>query len=305
MAKIRKHKVVFILNSILIAAIIGLLIMTFHKKQIVIDSSHGSRPEKLINLIKKSFPGYSNKLSTLVFIYNDLPSKSDILDIEKLQLKFKENINIRVFFNRKFKYQNQMKFPHHFASNLKIFCKQDESTIKSNFYLILKGDKISFVDFNFNFTELVYLVQKIANPNSDYKDYAVSIDDLRRIIVHRINKGNLNLLELNSGDHEKIDVLSGISKVYFIHADCSTCQLKSILSSIKLKKILDGCRSIIVFSIMANSFELTEFIKERNLDLKIYLDTNDEFNLMSVITDDKKNPIEIDIDEIKKQIKGQ
>ena len=50
---------------------------------------------------------------------------------------------------------------------------------------------------------------------------------------------------------------------------------------------------------MADTYSLEKLARGANIGLKIYVDNNDEFDLFSMITDDKKNPIIIDISEIK------
>ncbi len=72
-----------------------------------------------------------------------------------------------------------------------------------------------------------------------------------------------------------------------------------MLSNIKIKKILEPGEIIIIFSVMADRFELGNILNEQKLKLEIHLDQNDEFGLFSVITDDNNNPVIIDAAEIK------
>lgn len=130
----------------------------------------------------------------------------------------------------------------------------------------------------------------------------MSIDRLKQKVIKEINRGNLDLLQLNSGDVAKVSnmITEGkVSKIYFFHAQCSSCQLKTILSNIKLKQVFETGKNIIIFSVMANSYKLEPIIRESNLTLPVYLDSTDKFNLFSTITDDRQNPVIIDIQDLK------
>lgn len=130
----------------------------------------------------------------------------------------------------------------------------------------------------------------------------MSIDRLKQKVIKEINRGNLDLLQLNSGDAAKVSnmITEGkVLKIYFFHAQCSSCQLKTILSNIKLKQVFETGKSIIIFSVMANRYELGPIIRESNLTLPVYLDSTDKFNLFSTITDDRQSPVIIDIQDLK------
>lgn len=57
----------------------------------------------------------------------------------------------------------------------------------------------------------------------------------------------------------------------------------------------DDEKHIIVFSVFADSFKLNAISGEGNLNVPAYLDVNDEFDLFSTITNDKENPLIIDL----------
>ena len=72
-----------------------------------------------------------------------------------------------------------------------------------------------------------------------------------------------------------------------------------MLSRIKIKKILEPGDVRVIFSVMADRFELSSILNEQRLKLELFIDQNDEFGLFSFITDDKNNPVIIDASEIK------
>jgi hypothetical protein len=300
---IKKGRLKLIIN---IALIIGIGIMVFlylHKTGLVFNGNYNSKPHRLLELIDESFPDFSKKAWTIVFVFNDLPSLSTIETINKLQANMKEKIGVLAFFNRRFKYKKKIKFLHHFPGNLNIAYKKDNlpEANKKNFFVILYNKRIDYIDTKFDFFELAFLLQKKTNPGSKFQDYVVAPNDLRQKVIDRIKMGNLKLTHLNSGENEKVDDLTqkGISKVYFIHSECSTCQLKSLFSKLKVEQIVDKTIGVVIFSVMADTYSLEKLARGANIGLKIYVDNNDEFDLFSMITDDKKNPIIIDISEIK------
>jgi len=283
---------------------IGLMAFLYlNKTHIFFSGSYNSRPDQLIKTINKNFPDFSKKKWAIVFVFNNLPSTSSIETIEKLHYKMKDRIDVLAFFLKKFNYSKKMKFPHHFSRRLDISYEKNGS-IKApdkNFYVILNNNRINYIDSNFDFFEIAFLLQNKINPGSKFQDYVVDENKLKQKIIDRLNKGNLRLSRLNSGEYKNIDnlLIEDISKIYFIHSNCSICQLKSLFSKLRIEQIFNRNKSIIIFSVMADTFSLEGLTRAENIDFKIYVDTNDEFDLFSIITDEKKNPIMIDSSEIK------
>ena len=69
---------IFILNSVLVVFILLFLVLKFYKDQVIIDSTFGSKPDELIKLVSDYFPDISNKETEVVFVFNDLPTRSQI-----------------------------------------------------------------------------------------------------------------------------------------------------------------------------------------------------------------------------------
>jgi hypothetical protein len=153
----------------------------------------------------------------------------------------------------------------------------------------------------FNFFELAFLLQTKTKPGADFEDYFVDISQVKRQVVRKMEDRDFSLLSLNSGKYERIDQImeEGLSKIYLFHSECSACQLKSLFARMKIDRIFDKNKSIVIFSVMADTSALEQLIENESNPLKIYLDFNDEFGLFTVITDDKKNPIIIDNNRIK------
>jgi len=294
--KIKKR--FLILNAFLIIAIVTVLFLTFYKKEVAFDCNFDAKPGRLLDLISRSFPGISLKDVSVVFVFNRLPSKSDIQTIEKLHYKYKEKVSVLTLFTRKFKGNQLLRFPQKFLSHSKIICTQGKGKefADGNYFVLLNNGKVQHVDTKLDLLDMAFLVRKKLDPQLGYSDFALSSGDLRNRIVQRLNKGSLHLLRVDTGNEDFLRDLTGISRVYFIHASCSTCQLKSLFNNLKLKQILDDSeKAMIIFSIFADSFSLNEILDESDLKMPVYLDSSDEFDLFSTITNDRENPIIIDL----------
>ncbi|MCX6578558.1 MAG: hypothetical protein NT166_00055, partial [Candidatus Aminicenantes bacterium] len=79
----------------------------------------------------------------------------------------------------------------------------------------------------------------------------------------------------------------------------SGCQLKTMLNTLKLRKILDEEKVLIIFSIFANRFDLKSLLEQEGIGLPVYIDSKDEFLLHSKMTNDKENPIIIRQEELR------
>lgn len=276
------------------------MFFSIYKKQVECNCRYDSYPKKLLEIIDKEFPGNSIHNLSLLFVFNQLPRPSDLEIAQKIYNKYKSDISLQVLFNRKFKYERPITFPHTFLRNHKITCKNGSQIIEKNYYMIIYKDKVKYVDSIINLSDLAILIKKNLDPSVKYLDLAVSTQKLKEKISSRLKRGHIRLLNLNSDEAVKLDDFSKISKVIFVHAACSECQLKELFSKLRLQQIIDSHeKHIILFSIFADSSSLIKLIASNNFKVQIYLDIYDEFDLFSVITNDKENPLVIDTKVLK------
>jgi hypothetical protein len=234
-------------------------------------------------------------------VFNDLPSKSNVESIEKLNWKFSGQINILALFTKKFSFEKKS-FPYIFLNRLKIVCKRKKSMFRKGFYLIIKKNRVVYSDNDFDFANLAFVVQKNISPHLTYKDYAISSEELKEKIKKKLKKGDFNLLQLHTKQVINVGTITrDVSKIQFFHSSCSTCQLKSIMSNLRINRMLADEKQVLIFSVLADSFALKKIIHSQN-KLDIYLDTYDELDLMSVVVDEKVNPLIIDTSEIKRSL---
>lgn len=168
-------------------------------------------------------------------------------------------------------------------------------------FLLIQDDKIVHNTDAFDFFSLNFIIQKKIDPTLSMSNAQVSIADLKASIIERLTGKELELYDLNTGNLAKFDNMTEFSKIYFFHANCSGCRLKSLVQDIKLLEILNREKTIIIFSIFANRFELKSLLEQEQIDLPpVYIDTKDEFLLSGKITNEKENPIIVDGNELRR-----
>jgi hypothetical protein len=293
----KKRKFIFFANGLLILMVAFFFFLNYYKRELIIDGSYQARPGELIKIIGEHTSDSQKNGLSLIFVFNDLPSKSNVESIEKLDHKFTGQINIIALFTKQFSFEKKS-FPYIFLSRLKIVCKRKNSMFRKRFYLIMKKNRVVYSDSDFDFANLAFIVQKNISPHLTYEDYAISSEELKEKIKKKFKKGDFNLLQLNTNQLVNVGTITrNVSKIHFFHASCSTCQLKSIMVNLRINRVLDEEKQVLVFSVFADSFALRKILRPDN-NLDIYLDTHDELDLMSVFVDEKVNPLIIDANEI-------
>jgi len=296
--KLLSNKKLIAVYAVLILAIAVVAFLFLFKEKITFSGDYGlTLPNSLIEKIEKAAPGINKKDIQLIFVFNNYPTQSEMSLIEKLHLKTKENIGVFAFFNKPFRFDNPILFPHRISRNLVIENVKFNARQNEKYYMIISGGKIDMISNYFDLSQLGFTLQKRLNPGKDYQDYTLSIDALKSRIIDKIRKGNFDVYSVESGKYESIETVKKYSRIYFFHAPCSICRLKSYLSEVNIKGILDQKASVLIMPIMSDSFQLEEYLRESGLTIPVYLDNNDEFSLFSVITDEKKNPIIIEKSE--------
>ena len=66
------------------------------------------------------------------------------------------------------------------------------------------------------------------------------------------------------------------------------------------KSVFDEEKILVIFSIFANRFELQPLLEENHLNIPVYIDNRDEFLLSTKITNEKKNPVIITGEELRR-----
>jgi hypothetical protein len=292
-----KKKYLYILNTFLIVSIALVLFLRFKKTNVEFSCQYGGEPVKLFDIINDQFHTEGIKDWKALFVFNQLPTRSDLASLNKLQEKFKDRLTVLTLFQQKFKTNSlEFRYKYRFIPRIRLYCRNKRIPSGKNFFLLLNGRRLEYLDTQIELTALAPFLNKKLNPLLGYEDFAKPIDTVKKVIKARLVKGNFTLFGLQSNKEKYFKNIDGISSVYFVHASCSSCQLNSLFSKMKLETLLEKAeKSILIFSVFADRFKLKAAATEAGINFPIYIDTNDEFDLFSTITNDSKNPLVIDM----------
>jgi hypothetical protein len=289
-------KIFFVLNSLLAIVIIAILYQRFYIKEINFDCQHNSLPNELLKEISAHDIELSTNSNAMLFFFNEVPLLSSMEDIEKLYFKNKGKVSFFVIFTKRFLMNIEMRFPYKMIDNVKFVCSN--RALDKNFYLVLKDKKIIYADNGFNLFDMNFMIQKSLCPGKKLNDYQASIGRVKKKIIKSFKKDDFSLLQMGKNSFSRLHNLNEYSQIYFFHLNCSACNIKKILSEIKVKQVVEEKKIAIVFSVLANTYELQSLIDFTRLDTPVFVDYKDHFELVSVISDEKKFPIVINREEL-------
>jgi hypothetical protein len=296
----RKKKVLFYTNILLAFIIAFIAFIKIHKIKVLFDCEYGNRPEELLKVAGENFPDIKEKKPKAIYIFNNLPDIAILYSIEKLHYLYKEWVSFGIIFTKKFRSKYDFGFPYKILSRYKFSCKNNKDTgFEKNYFLFISKKEIVHNDNNFDFFDMNFIIQKKLNPDLNYMNAQISVDELKSKIIQRMNGKELELLNINTNTLEKFGSFSEFSKIYFFHANCSSCQLKSLIKDMQLKRIFNEEKILVIFSIFANRFELQSILEQNKVNFPIYIDNRDQFLLHSKITNEKKNPVIITEEELR------
>ncbi|MCP4213172.1 MAG: hypothetical protein GY765_00880 [bacterium] len=293
-----KKKVFMLFNLVVVAGIIGFAYLKFQGKHIVVDGNYDSVPEEIIELQTKYLPSLRETEFSLLFVFNRLPVGTEIETMEKLHAKFKHRADVRAFFTSPFRRDEKMDFPYSFRRNSRITCKSDSGNFDKNFFFVLQRDKIRYLGNKIDLSQLAFLLEKNLNPDAGFDEYTLPAGRLEHRVREKIKKGGFEVMQPYTGECSTIEELADkYSKVYFVHAKCSTCRLKTIISDIKTRTAFEEGPSAIIFSCLADRYSIKQV--NGGTGLNVYLDNRDGFDLMTAVTGDKTGMLVFDTRDFK------
>lgn len=296
----KKKKILVLSNIILFIAIAFFLFIKIYKEKVFFQCEYGKHPTELLKVVSENFPGIEKKRLEAICVFNNLPGITVIENIKKLYNLYKDSVSFGVIFTDKFRSIYDFSFPYKILPGYKFSCNDNKDTeFEKNYFLFLIDGKIFHKDINLNFFDINFTLLKRLNPGLNYMDAQISTVKLKSRIIERMNGNDLELLNITTDALEKFDSFSEFSKIYFFHANCSSCVLKSLIKDMLVKRIFDEEKILVIFSIFANRFELQSLLDENHVNLPVYIDNKDEFLLSSKITNEKKNPVIITGEELR------
>jgi hypothetical protein len=294
----KRKPLLVVIYLILILCIGFLLWKKFYVKKTGIELKYGETPTGLLTVVDNTFHTQPNRKVSLIFIFNQLPVLPDIENINKIFTKHKNNTQLFVLFHKKFKATFDFKFPHKFVPNSSTEGHYMGSNYDSKYFILLEDKKVKHVDTSMNAVDLNFLIEKHLYPEKNYESYVISKEQIQEKIIKELKAGDVELLNVNDAQHKTLRDFKEFEKIYVVIAKCSSCELKTLVSDLKLRQVLDSGNTLVVFPIYANESQLMEILDKENVNLPLYLDYNDRFGLFSIITSPKDKFIIIENKDI-------
>jgi hypothetical protein len=298
MTKTRKG--LFIVNILIFIALAFFAYIKFVKTKVLFDCDYGKQPVELLKIVDEKFSRIKGKDTKAIFVFNDLPTMTTLGNVDKLYRLYKDTVLFNVILTKKFKSDYDFQFPYKILSRYKFSCNRMDDGFNKDYFLFVQGRNVVHSDNSFDFFDMNFIFQKKINPGINAVKAQLQAEELKTKIIERLNKKYIELLDVNTESLKRFEDFSGFPKIYFFHANCSGCQLKTMIKRIKLDRLLKEENSIIIFSIFANRFELKFLLDQDNINLPIYIDIADEFLLASRITDDKDNPVVLTQEDLRR-----
>jgi hypothetical protein len=299
----RKKLLLFAVNGILLVVVLYLVYLKVYKINVAFSCDYGTQPAAFVEIIQEHFKGDLEESkgiqAKLIFVFNELPHAANLENIDKLYTLYRDRLSCNVIFTKKIRVEVPVRFPYRFLSRYRFSCETKDIRYKQNFYLLLIGDHLVYSSKDFNFLEMNFIVKKNIEKDFSVAGSQLSVRELRERVIQKLDEKGLELMDIITNQQRRFESFSEFSEIYFFHVSCSGCQLKTMLNTLKLKRIFDEEKVLIIFSFFANRFDLKSLLEQEEMGLPVYIDYKDEFLLHSKMTNDKENPIIIRQEELR------
>lgn len=294
-----KTRWIMVINLILLTFILLILYSRYNKKQVVIDINRGSEPREFIEVLSRNNLQFSKRLEML-FVFTKRPTLSSLENIDKLYHKYeKKDVDFCAVFMSRFRLPSCFHFPHRFLAKYKFVYRSSFHTLNNPAcVLLLKENKIIYVDNILELSRLAKILAWQVNPDSSANDIKFSKEDFRLMLLDKMKKNDIRLLDIYTrGIYSSRSVLlSDIDQIYVIHAACASCELRRLLSN--LVEMQKKNNIVIIFSVLSNSYELMELLGTWRTHLNAYIDYYDELGLLPIEMSDEYSLICFNLREI-------
>jgi hypothetical protein len=281
-----KTKQIMLINIALSICILSILYLNFCKRRVVIDVNKGSEPKNLLEILDSNNLHFKKKFQ-LIFTYNTRPTLSSLENIDKLyHIYEKEDVDICAIFSTHFRPNREFHVPHRFLVRRKlILLSSFETASKQPYFLLMNGNKVVFADHILELLQLTKILEWKLHPDS--KDHIqLSREDLRSVLLARLNREQLNLLDIYTKDIRPLEsvISTDTDEIYIIHATCAGCELNKVIiniGEIRRKK------PIIILSVHANSYEIEAVLRSQNKKPSVFIDYRDGLGLLHTDVEEK------------------
>ena len=294
-----KRKFIIIgFNILLVLAILFFAYDKIFKANVLFDCNYGASSKILDELAAKMPDNPQNVRFKAFFLFNRLPKFSVMETLEKLYNMYRTEVSFNIFFSKKFKSVQKIGFPYKILPRYNFAClKDDTGDFDKNYFLLTSDNKMIYMDDRLDFFSLNLVILKNLKSGNGQIVTRISKDQLKSRLISKLNQGDLKLYSIAENEIVNFKDSGTISEIYFFHADCSTCELRSVLNEVKMKKIVDNREVALVFSVFANPSDIHELLVEKGIVIPAFVDNSDELELAACFFKSKENPIIIMNDE--------
>lgn len=287
MSVVNGKRLIFV-NAILAVCILSVLYIKFYKKNVLIDVERGHSLKGIFEVLESKNLRFTKNLQ-IFFIFNTRPTLSSLEDIDKLyHIYGKEDVDFCAIFSSPFRLLKEFHAPHHFFIRYNILYLDSFEHKNDAPQLIITNDKkVVFADRILGFLQLSKALEWQIHP-SPYEPVQLSREDLRTILLDRIKRKNIALLDVYTRNSRLLDSIlaSGIDELYIIHAACIGCELNKLLFNISE---LRNRKTVIVLSVHANGYDIKAILESQKIKTDVFIDYQDGLGLLHADVKEQNN----------------
>lgn len=253
---------------------------------------------QLLSYIAKIPPGVATGL-TLITIFNDLPSESQIEDLSIIHRKHEREVTFFTIFHRRFRNSKRLDFPSLFMTTKRMFITSQSIVMKKTIYLLFNNRRLVLMESQANLRDLHSCLMRYRFPEKKLNDYFISIEACRRKIIERFREAKGRFYEIdNRRPIAQFEIIQRFPIIYFIHAECSECELKAIIMGINQRRIWEDQEACFVFSAYGKRSALKRVMNDSGNKWKCYIDQDDQIDMMDWVIVGKEKSFRISREDI-------
>ncbi len=266
------------LIGIICCIIIGRLYWFDNRQEFRIE--YGNVPTKFIEYLQNSQKVQFNNISSLIVIFNKPSTFRDQILLEKVEASFQKDLDIIVVNNSESQGQ------------VSIFYRDGNyDNAPQGYYILLNKRKVKEVKLFRNLRSINWGINKILYPELTYKDYAISVPELKKRVVNKLNETDLRFYDVKKDGFIQIKSLKSYRSLYLGVAGCVECKLRNLKQLLDKADLYSKKQGILIFPADIFRHDIATIIY--SLKIPVLIDFYDHFDLLSTITSKKAGIIRI------------
>jgi hypothetical protein len=283
---------IFTIGALLITAIDHLN----KKTRYIIE--YGESPHQLLNYLKKWVP---DPLTGIVgiFVFNEIPTNSQIEDIKKLTQKHGEGAKLFSFFHRRFQSAGRYTFPHTYSFTKRVYCQFRKETLDKNYFLLLAGGQLVSATQDLNLRDIHFSILKLRYPDKPISDYFANPARYKEHLITQFGNRALGVYDIEGDSLTTLgEIVETFPVIYFVNSKCSDCDLQAILPEINRKYASKNRECCVIFSAYSSNSVIRGLLRNGEIDVSTFIDMEDSMQVMDKIIDDRQRIVRLDRFEI-------